>query len=101
MTKKEIQSAEMWQTFLYHNADSVEEEAEYMLFSKLINITKEHEIALKWIQAFTESIDQPCIACKYYRGKNKSIAELQRKKRICSACNGRMGTESCRWEFGG
>jgi len=82
---------EMTDIFLYDIA----------VLESAVRLVELSQKAVKWIQAYTESIDQPCIACKYYQGKNESIAELQRKKRICSACNGRMGTESCRWEFGG
>jgi len=49
--------------------------------------------AVEWIQEFTESIDQPCIACKY--NTDSPVCN-----QICGGC-GPMGSDSCKWEWRG
>ena len=56
-------------------------------------LKKEQNAMANWIQEYTESIDQPCVACKHYTGDNIC-------KPICGGC-GRMGSESCKWQWRG
>ena len=62
LTKSEIQHAAQWLRFLNHNADSPEEEKEHRLFAKMLDIAQRHEKTVRWIQEYTESIDQPYMA---------------------------------------
>ncbi len=62
--------------------------------SKQLTASQRRErAAVEWIQAFTESIDQPCLACKY--NTDSPVCS-----QICGGC-GPMGSDSCKWEWRG
>lgn len=69
-------------------ADKLEE-----MKDELAKAKRRAERAVEWIQEFTESIDQPCIACKY--NTDSPVCN-----QICGGC-GLMGSDSCKWKWRG
>ena len=51
---------------------------------------RERDAAVKWIREFTESIDQPCVACKHDTGDFVALG-------ICGGCS----KENDKWEWKG
>lgn len=63
------------------------------LQAQLQESQRRERAAVDWIQRYTESIDQSCIACRHYTGDSVC-------KPICGGC-GRIGEKSCKWDFCG
>lgn len=63
------------------------------LKTQLAESQRRERAAVEWIQEFTESIDQPCIACKY--NTDSPVCN-----QICGGC-GLMGSDSCKWQWRG
>ncbi len=79
-----------------HNAEVHADcmEARSIAFAEELKESQRRErAAVEWIQAFTESIDQPCLACKY--NTDSPVCS-----QICGGC-GRMGSGSCKWQWRG
>lgn len=70
---------------IYRLRQEVEEEK-----ARAEKAERERDAAVKWIKAFTESIGQPCVACKHDTGDFVSLG-------VCGGCS----KENDKWEWCG